>query len=302
MKTHHISLLTRDAKQNVHFYTKVLGMRLIKNSVNQENIKIRHLFYGDFLGTPGTVVTFFVLPLLGRRTDGSHFFNTIRLAIPKSTSDFWQHRLNGLGIEVNSIDGGIQFLDPDNVLIKLIETPELLTDMRVVPNSPVPEEDQITRLLGVELHVPDPTATADFFSDWLGLRVTKHAVALENGQSIELFQSAEPGERTRFGRGSIDHFALAAPTKEKLLAYWDRAKQLHLNIEEYADRGWFKSLYVRDPGDNRIEIATTPGFSLDEPILSLGSGLGLPPQFENRRQEIVAYYKEQGVDFDDKAD
>lgn len=77
MQTHHISLLTRDAEQNVHFYTKVLGMRLVKNSVNQENIRIRHLFYGDYLGTPGTVVTFFVLPLLGRRTDGKHFFNNI---------------------------------------------------------------------------------------------------------------------------------------------------------------------------------------------------------------------------------
>lgn len=74
MRTHHISLLARDAQRNIDFYTRVLGMRLVKNSVNQENIRIRHLFYGDYLGTPGSVVTFFVVPLLGHRTDGKHFF------------------------------------------------------------------------------------------------------------------------------------------------------------------------------------------------------------------------------------
>ncbi|KRL21190.1 VOC family protein [Lentilactobacillus kisonensis] len=303
MQTHHISLLTRNAKQNVHFYTRVLGMRLIKNTVNQENIKIRHLFYGDYLGTPGTVVTFFVLPLLGHRTDGNHYFNSIKLAIPLGSLDFWKQRLTNLGYETNNIDNGIEFDDPDQVKIKLVTTNELLTDTRIVADNDVPAANQITRLLGTELHVPDPEATARFFHDWLGIPSNQNTVSLDNGQSIELFQSKDPTQRTRFGRGSIDHFALAAPSKEKLLQYWERAKKLNLNTEEYADRGWFKSIYVRDPGDNRIEIATTsPGFSLDEPILKLGNGLGLPPQFENKREEILTYYDEQGVDFHDKDD
>lgn len=303
MKTHHISLLTKDANQNVHFYTKVLGMRLIKNTVNQENIKIRHLFYGDYLGTPGTVVTFFVLPLLGRRTDGKHFFNSIKLAIPTGSLAFWQHRLDRLGYQTTEIDNGLKLLDPDGVELKLILTSERLTDMRIVPDSEVPAEDQITRLLGTALHVPDPRATAAFFYEWLGLSVESNAVKLEDGQTIDLLKSQRPDDRTRFGRGSIDHFALAAPTLAKLNDYWERAQQLHLNTEEYADRGWFKSIYVRDPGDNRIEIATiSPGFSLDEPLLTLGHGLGLPPQFEPQRQEILAYYEKQGVDFHDVDD
>ncbi|MFT8400227.1 MAG: VOC family protein [Lentilactobacillus diolivorans] len=297
MKTHHISLLAKDAEVNIKFYTQVLGMRLVKNTVNQENIQIRHLFYGDYLGTPGTVVTFFVIPMLGRRTDGSHFFNNIKLSVPTNSLDFWKERLGERGIDVIDIDNGIQFVDPDNVEVKLLQTAEVLTDMRVVPGNDIPAEYQITRMLGTELHVPSPQKTAAFFHDWLGIPIVNNQVALEDGQSIELFQGNHD-VKTRFGRGSIDHIALAVQDKPTLFSYWDKAKELHLNIEEYADRGWFKRLYVRDPGDNRIELATlAPGFSLEEPILTMGQDLSLPPKFESQRQEIVDFYAEQGISF-----
>ena len=94
MRTHHISLLARDAQRNIDFYTRVLGMRLVKNSVNQENIRIRHLFYGDYLGTPGSVVTFFVVPLLGHRKDGKHFFNNIKFSVSNGRLAFWKQRLD----------------------------------------------------------------------------------------------------------------------------------------------------------------------------------------------------------------
>lgn len=303
MQTHHISLLTRDAEQNVHFYTKVLGMRLVKNSVNQENIRIRHLFYGDYLGTPGTVVTFFVLPLLGRRTDGKHFFNNIKLAIPQGSTDYWHHRLDGQGIEVTEIGNGLKFNDPDNIEIKMLETPERLTDWRVVPNNGIPAENQIARFLGTELHVPDPTATASFFHDWLGITVKDNVVELEGHESIDLFKSQQPEVRTRFGRGSIDHIALQVPSEKVLFDFWDKAEKMNLNREEYADRGWFKSIYVRDPGDNRIELATTaPGFGLEESILTMGSQLSLPPKFMDQKQSIIDFYAKQGVDFHDVDD
>ncbi|AEB73576.1 VOC family protein [Lentilactobacillus buchneri] len=298
MRTHHISLLTRDAQQNIDFYTRVLGMRLVKNTVNQENIRIRHLFYGDYLGTPGSVVTFFVVPLLGHRTDGKHFFNNIKLSIPTGSTDFWKKRLTDHSVTVQDIDHGLVFADPDDVEVKLLETSEVLTDMRVVPDNGIPAEKQITHLMGTELHVPDPEATSAFFHNWLGIPVENNVVQLEDGQSIELFESDQQDVRTRFGRGSIDHFAIQAPTNAALFKFWDIAKEQHLNIEEYADRGWFKSLYVRDPGDNRVEIATTtPGFSLEEPILTMGQGLSLPPKFESQRQEIMDFYAKEGVDF-----
>ena len=303
MRTHHISLLTRDAKQNIHFYTKILGMRLVKNTVNQENIRIRHLFYGDYLGTPGTVVTFFVLPLLGRRTDGKHFFNNIKLAIPQGSVDFWNSRMSENGFPVTEMENGIQFADPDNIEVKMIETPDKLTDWRVVLNNGIPPEFQISGFLGTEMHVPDPDAMASFFHDWLGIPIQDNQVVLDGPQSIELFKSDHPDERTRFGRGSIDHIALQVPSEKVLFEFWDKAEAMHLNREEYADRGWFKSIYVRDPGDNRIELATmAPGFSLEEPILTMGSQLSLPPKFMDQRQSIHDFYAKEGVDFHDVDD
>lgn len=303
MQTHHISLLTKDANQNVHFYTKILGMRLVKNSVNQENIRIRHLFYGDYLGTPGTVVTFFVLPLLGRRTDGSHYFYNIKLAIPEGSRDFWISRLSENGYAVTEIEGGLSFNDPDEIQVKLLETPEQLTDWRVVPNNDIPAKYQIAHFLGTEMHVPDPQATATFFHQWLNIPIEGNKVALEGAQSIELLKSSQPETRTRFGRGSIDHIALQVPSEKVLFEFWDKAEQLHLNREEYADRGWFKSIYVRDPGDNRIELATTtPGFSLEESILTMGSTLSLPPKFMDQKETIINFYAKQGVDFHDTDD
>ncbi|WP_283678102.1 VOC family protein [Lentilactobacillus sp. Marseille-Q4993] len=298
MQTHHISLLTKDAKQNIDFYTRVLGMRLIKNTVNQENIKVRHLFYGDYLGTPGSVVTFFVLPLLGQRTDGNHFFSGFRLSIPKGSSSFWIDRLAAENIKAEKTDYGLKFADPEEIEIKMVETDEVLTEWRIVPNNGIEPQYQITRLLGTELHILDPKATGEFFHNWLGLAVDNNVVKLTNNQSIELYQTDSGATKSRFGKGSIDHFALAVENQEVLDSYYQKAKDQHLNIEELTDRGWFKSLYVRDPGDNRIELATMgPGFSLDEPILTMGSSLGLPPKFEGKRDEIMEYYSRDGIDF-----
>ncbi|WP_268912838.1 VOC family protein [Lentilactobacillus sp. SPB1-3] len=301
MHSHHISLLTKDAKQNIDFYTRVMGLRLIKNTVNQENIKIRHLFYGDYLGTPGSVVTFFALPLLGQRTDAKHFFNGFRLAIPTGSAEFWQKRLSAENLVVKEIPDGLAFNDPEGIEIELVVTDRKLVGYQVVPDNGIPAEFQVSRLLGTELHIPDPDKTASFFHDWLGLVITgDNEVQLEDNESIRLF-ATDSDDRTRFGRGSIDHFALAVADTDELEKYYQIAKEQHLNIEEYIDRGWFKSLYVRDPGDNRIELATLgPGFSLDEPILTMGSTLGLPPAFEGNRQEIMDYYAKTGVNFADK--
>lgn len=300
MQTHHISLLTKDAKQNIDFYTRVMGLRLIKNTVNQENIKVRHLFYGDYVGTPGSVVTFFALPLLGQRTDAKHFFNGFRLSIPEGSVDFWKERLSSEGLKVTETATGLMFNDPEEIPVELVTSKLKLVGYQVVPENGIPAEFQVTKLLGTELHISDPDKTADFFHEWLGLNVNDNVVELEDNQSIKLFKT-ETEDKSRFGRGSIDHFALAVKDVDELEMFYQRAKDQHQNIEEYIDRGWFKSLYVRDPGDNRIELATMgPGFSLDEPILTMGSSLGLPPAFEGKRQEIMDYYAKSNVNFADK--
>lgn len=298
MQTHHISLLTKDANQNIHFYTSVLGLRLVKNTVNQENIHIRHLFYGDNLGTPGSVITFFVLPLLGRRTDGNHFINGICLGIPEGSTSFWAERLKANDIAVTATDSGLTFNDPEQIPMTMIETPEVLTEWQIVPNNGIDAKYQITKFLGTELNVPDVSASADFFDRFLNLKITNEVVALEGQAQIALKQTGDFDQVTRFGRGSTDHVALRVADEQTLLDYYEKAQEQGWDIEMYRDRGWFKSLYIREPGDNRIELATpTPGFSLDEPILTMGQTLGLTPKFESHRQEILDYYAQQGVDF-----
>ncbi|WP_332871179.1 VOC family protein [Secundilactobacillus angelensis] len=303
VQTHHISLLTKNAKQNIRFYTHVLGLRLVKNSVNQENIHIRHLFYGDYLGTPGSVITFFVLPLLGHRTDGNHFINGIRLAIPTGSQAFWQERLASTGITVTKTSDGLSFDDPDQIPITMVETDNQLTEWQVVPNNGIDAKYQISRFLGTELHVPDVSASQNFFEKLLNLTVTDNTVELDGAEQIKLVQTTDFSQITRFGRGSIDHVALRVADEAELLRYYQLAEEQGWDIEMYRDRGWFKSLYIREPGDNRIELATpTPGFSLDESILTMGNSLGLPPKFESLRSTIMDYYAKQGIDFSDDGD
>lgn len=303
MQTHHISLLTKNAKQNIHFYTYVLGLRLVKNSVNQENIHIRHLFYGDYLGTPGSVITFFVLPLLGHRTDGNHFINGIRLAIPTGSKAYWKERLSNTGITVTETSEGLAFDDPDQIPITMIETDHQLTEWQIVPHNGIEPRYQISRFLGTELHVPDVSASQAFFEQLMHLTVTDNVVELEGAEQIKLVPTTDFSQVTRFGRGSIDHVALRVADEAELLRYYRLAEEQGWDVEMYRDRGWFKSLYIREPGDNRIELATpTPGFSLDEAILKLGNSLGLPPKFESLRPTIMAYYAKQGIDFSDDGD
>lgn len=298
MQTHHISLLTKNASANIHFYTNVLGLRLIKNSVNQENIHIRHLYYGDNLGSAGSVITFFVLPLLGHRTDGNHYLNGIRVAIPVGSSDFWQNRLTENGMTPTATKTGLTFNDPEEIPITMVETTDVLTDWQIVTDNGIDAAYQITRFLGTEINVPDVSASQEFFERFLDLTVDNGIVQLENQANISLKTTTDFEQVTRFGRGSVDHVALRVESEAALFDYYQKAEDQGWDVEMYRDRGWFKSLYIREPGDNRIELATpTPGFSLDEPILTMGQTLGLPPKFESHRQEILAYYAEQGVDF-----
>lgn len=285
---HHVSLLTASADQTNQFYRQQLGLRLVKNTVNQENVHMRHLFYGDQLGRPGSVITFFAIDHLGPRYDQGSFLSDIDLAIPAGSAAFWQARLGGLTVK-----------DPNDVTIRLHEQPGRLPEEAVVTASDVPAEFQLLGLLATRLVVPDPQATLTFFNQLLGLPVDQTRVPLANGGYLSVDSSQATGKH-RFGRGSMDHLAVDAPSVEWLQALMVKAKDLGYVVEEYADRGWFQSVYIKEPGGNRIEFATNaPGFTLDEPLERLGQGLGLPPRFEPQREEILNYFHRKGVDFDD---
>lgn len=227
MQTHHISLLTKDAAQNIAFYTKTLGLRLVKNTVNQENIHIRHLFYGDYLGTPGSVITFFVLPLLGRRTDGNHYINGFSLAIPTGSSAFWIDRLKTAGFDPEATDTGLKFLDPDLIPVTMVETEETLTEWQINPNNGISVDHQITHFLGTELHVPDVAATKTFFEKLIGADVSNDTVHLDRHAAIKIFPTTNFEQVTRFGRGRLTMLPCVSMTKRPC---WPCTKRLRSRV------------------------------------------------------------------------
>lgn len=282
---HHISLLTGDLPATLAFYRDQLGMRLVKNTVNQENLHMRHVFFGDAGGSPGTVITFFEVSHLGPRYDDGAFMQTIDLAIPINAGDYWQQRLGSLTLQ-----------DPNGVTITLTPSDLPLTPQATISSIPAPM--QVRGLLASELQVPDIPATLHFFATMLDAPQTKPEIKFADGRFLRLSQ-AHAGTH-RFGRGSIDHIAISVADRAELKVMQQRATAAGFTIEKYADRGWFQSLYILEPNGNRIEFATpTPGFTLDQTIAELGHGLGLPPHLEGKRQALVQYWANQGVLFNE---
>ncbi|MDR3189742.1 MAG: VOC family protein [Lactobacillaceae bacterium] len=305
MQTHHISLLTGNFERNAHFYIDVMGMRLIKNSINQANPHMRHVYYGDFMGTPGTVVTFFPHQMLDReRLDGKMFFSGIHFGIPRGTTAYWQERLASfdLPVEVDA-RGIIHTQDFDEIPLELKEVDAQLFDWHINYMSEIPGEKQITGVIGAELHVPDLNATANFFEDMFGkygVVVKGNAINLDGPQAIYLYQTAADAPESKFGKGSTDHFALSVESAKDLDYLWARAEERGWKREVYIDRGYFNSIYFIEPGGNRVEVATTnPGFTLDESVENLGTTFAMPPRFDANREGLRDWWAKEGVLFDD---
>ncbi|MDR2465571.1 MAG: VOC family protein [Streptococcaceae bacterium] len=303
MKAHHISLITADVDRNIDYYTNILGLRLIKNSINQANFKVRHVYYGDFSGSPGSVVTFFAIPAFKRRerVDGSQYISGIHLSIPNGTSEFWKGRLTqkGFAAEING-RGQVKTLDPDNIPLTLHENEKINFDWHINYFSDIPYGKQITGITGTELHVPNIDATAKFFKDVFNLETKGNIVNLDTDHALYLFETESTAPKSKWGKGSVDHIALDALNQAELEKYWEIALVHGYKRELMVDRGYFRSIYLREPGGNRIEIATnSPGFTLDESLLELGSKFSLPPRFTGNQQEIFDFYEKEGVRFDD---
>lgn len=290
---HHVSLLTRFAEENELFYTTILGLRFVKKTVNQDNHKMLHYYYGDYVGTPGSVITFFVVPSLAKRYDNDHFLSTIGLKIPKGSLLYWEKRLNDLRIPFTKEKNTLYFQDKDQVNLQLVEVEqEPLKEELQVKNS-IPGNKQILGLLSTEFHVVEPEKTADFFFKLLGWKNTDGYIRLNETDFIKLLPTLTT-EKMRMGRGSMDHIAFSVKDENTLDSLYKKAKEQGWNIEKIVHRGYFKSLYIKEPGGNRVEFATlTPGFTIDEPLDTLGESLALPPFLERNRTEIEAtIYKE----------
>lgn len=285
---HHISLLTKNRQQNVAFYTQLLGMRFVKNTVNQENTRMLHYYYGDYTGSPGSVVTFFIVPHLGQRYDNDHFLATIGLNIPVNSLNYWYERLTNAGVTVTKQENQLFFNDPDEVAIILTEVTEGPLKSELQVQNDVPGDKQILGLASTQLYVSDPKATADFFKRYLDWDVIDGKINLSQNEHLELYQT-QTIEKMRMGRGAIDHVAFAVKDDAALEDLYQKAQAQNWQIEEIISRGYFKSLYIREPGGNRLEFATmSPGFTIDEPLETLGESFALPPFLADKRAEIEA--------------
>jgi glyoxalase family protein len=305
---HHVTAVTTEASENVTFYTGVLGLRLVKKTVNQDDVSAYHLFYGDELGRPGTEVTFFDWPHLRVAPNhaGAGEVSATELRVTgREALEFWARRLAESGVEhggVEERDGRalISFTDPEGQRLRLVDDGG---DTRVAGGVPwegsqVAREAGIRGLSAVELTVRDLEPTAWVLGEVLGFRVVGEHVqddgrvvvfeAGPGGPGAEVRVVERPGApAAHLGRGGVHHVAFRTPNDEEHAAWRERIRSSGLGVTPQIDRYYFRSIYFREPGGVLFEIATDgPGFATDEDAAHLGERLSLPPFLEPRREEI----------------
>lgn len=305
---HHVTAVTANAPLNLDFYTNLLGMRLVKKTVNQDDVSAYHLFYGDEVGNPGTELTFFDWDRIGPNRPGTGSIVQTGLRVTDEAAlDWWMRRLDAAGIAhggIEQIAGSptVRFADPEGQQLALVaggENPGF-TPWR---QSPVPAEHQIRGLNHVLLAVDRLGPTARTLTDVLGFRHIGNDPSPDNPSlPIAIFESGPggPGTQVRveerpnmppaeLGSGGVHHVAFRAPNDTEHRAWRDRVRAAGLGITDVIDRYYFKSLYFREPGRILFEIATDgPGFATDEDVAHLGERLALPPFLEPHRAAIEA--------------
>lgn len=301
---HHLTAVTADARGNHDFYTRVLGMRMVKKTVNQDDTSAYHLFYADGAGSPGTDVTFFDWPTGPERRGTDAIVRTALRVAGEPAFAYWIARLDEAGVKhgpVQEVDGRkrLSFEDPEGQRLALVD------DGGAGPfhpwnRSPVPEAHQVRGLGPITISVPDLAPSDLFLTGVMAMRhvrsyadpdapgVAVHVFKMgEGGPAAELHVRVEPGlPRARPGAGGVHHVAFRVPDEE--YGSWaDRLRRLRVPSSGPVDRFYFRSLYTHGPGGILYEIATDgPGFAADEPLETLGESLSLPPFLEPRRAAI----------------
>lgn len=290
---HHVTGIVRDAQSNVDFYTGILGLRLVKQTVNFNEKFTRHLFYGDRTGSPGTVLTFFAYPAEVDGRTGQPQITTTALAVPQGSLDYWSSRLRDHGIAVEGPDERfgeptLRFTDPNGTRLELVAT-----DSPAEPwtDGPVPAEHAVRGLHSVTALPTNAYATASLL-ETLGFELLD--------QSGDRVRYRAPGDRatvvdlldreSKFGRegvGSIHHVAVRAESVDELYEWHDLFRDREYDVSRVTDRHFFHSLYVREPGGILFELATeTPGLAAGVDSDALGDRLFLPPWLEADREMI----------------
>lgn len=297
---HHITAISGDAQENLDFYVGVLGMRLVKRSVNQDDPGTYHLFYADAAGHPGTDLTFFPWARTPRGRNGSGMSVEVPLAVPTGSLDYWADRLARHGVATEAVETRfgeptLPFEDPHGMRVALAET----SDERLFEkwdNSPVPVEYQVRGLHAARVWERKADVTGAFLTSVMGFeRVgsegewTRYGVK-GGGSGKVIDVRATPEERMgEMGVGTIHHIAWRLPDEDKEMALRADVVKAGGHPTELIDRFWFKSVYFREPGGVLFEFATDgPGFGIDEDSEHLGEHLVLAPWLEVSRSQIEA--------------
>ena len=285
---HHVTCITADAPGNVDFYARVLGLRLVKKTVNQDDPTVYHLFYADERGSAGADITFFEYPGVPRGRAGAGMVHQVtwRVGSPDAI-EFWAERLKAEEVVPMRVDGKLRFEDPEGLALELAVV-EARDEPLVAEHPEIPREFALQGFDGVRAYTDDPSASATFLEEALAFEPIASATWQARGERRGSWYAYDPAPSARGlgGAGTVHHVAWASPPEEHE-AWRERALRGGATPTPVIDRFYFKSIYFREPSGVLFEIATIgPGFAVDEPFDALGERLSLPPDFEHLRDQL----------------
>jgi glyoxalase family protein len=294
---HHITAIATKAQKNLNFYRDILGMRLIKKTVNFDDPSVYHLYYGNQDAEPGSVLTFFPWEHITKGRRGTGQATEIAFSVPKGSLDFWLHRFKEKNVLYNNPskrfdEQYLTFLDPDGLKFELIE---FENDPRnASTNQEVSKDAGIKGFASVTITTGDHLPTAEVLTDIFGYTLEKQEVNryrytnpnISVANKVDLIVAKGEGLGVVAG-GSVHHIAFRVKDEATHQYFREKIADAGFNVTEQIDRQYFKALYFREPGGVLFEVSTdTPGFFVDESENELGKNLKLPPQYEQRREEL----------------
>lgn len=294
---HHITAIADSAKRNLDFYTQVLGVRLVKKTVNFDDPGTYHFYFGNETGTPGTILTFFPWEGIGKGTNGTGLATHIGYSVPEGSLEFWKLRLqqSGIAVEEGEIFGEkmISFKDPDGLQLQFIES-SASDNRKVWTTDDIKDENALKGFHNVTLTLKKAEPTIKVLTDILGYGLQKQEEnryrfatdAIDTANLIDIIENDKiPAGKN--AAGTNHHIAFRVENEAVLMEYREKVMSAGLSITPKIDRDYFYSLYFREPGGVLFEIATdNPGFTVDEPLNELGQNLKLPKQYEAMRSQI----------------